>query len=245
MACKPSGKGIDAAAMTKKDTYLASWGTAIAAISFAAMTFPAIGKTAENQHLMASAEAHFEAVANFDAEKTTTLWLESPSSGFELANAESNLQKFDHTDILAESRCMAEAIYYEARSETISGQRAVAEVIQNRIKSKHYPNTVCDVVYEGSERNTGCQFSFTCDGSMDIAPRGKAWERSLKVADYMMAGSHVPITNYATHYHTTEVSPAWSQTMRMTRKVGSHVFYRFAPRNYKPSEAMVLVAPPI
>ncbi|NNE57004.1 MAG: cell wall hydrolase [Hellea sp.] len=231
--------------MTKKNTYLASWGTAIAAVSFAAVTFPAIGKTAEKQHLSAVAEAHYEAVANFDAEKTTTLWLEAQSSGFELAKAESELLTIDKTDILAESRCMAEAIYYEARSETTSGQRAVAEVIQNRIKSKHYPNSVCDVVYEGSERTTGCQFSFTCDGSMDIAPRGKSWERSVKVANYMLSGSHLPITNNATHYHTTEVSPAWSQTMRMTRKVGSHVFYRFAPRNYKPSEAMVLVAPPI
>jgi len=140
---------------------------------------------------------------------------------------------------------MAEAIYYEARSETKSGQRAVAEVIQNRVKNKHFPNTVCDVVYEGSERTTGCQFTFTCDGSMDVAPKGKAWDRSIKTANFVMSGGHTPLTKYATHYHTLQVNPKWSQTMRMTRQVGSHVFYRFAPKDYKPTEPVLLVAPPI
>lgn len=147
--------------------------------------------------------------------------------------------------LLNETQCMAEAIYYEARSETRSGQKAVGEVILNRIRNKHFPDTVCGVVYEGSERTTGCQFTFTCDGSMDIAPKGKAWERSQDMADYLLSGGHTPMTHLATHYHTTEISPKWSGTMRMTRRVGSHVFYRFAPRDYVPSEPTILVAPPI
>jgi len=145
---------------------------------------------------------------------------------------------------VAEYECLSEAIYYEARSETLSGQKAVAEVILNRVASKHFPASICGVVYEGSERNTGCQFSFTCDGSMDIVPRGSSWTRSQNVAKLAMTGGITAFTDRATHYHTTAVNPKWADKMRMTKHVGSHVFYRFAPRNYKPSAPLLTVAPP-
>ncbi|PHR59109.1 MAG: cell wall hydrolase [Robiginitomaculum sp.] len=140
-------------------------------------------------------------------------------------------------DLLAQSKtmgqevqCLAEAVYYEARSEHFPGQKAVAEVILNRVKSKHFPNSICGVVYEGAERTTGCQFSFACDGSTAKLPHGKSWDRSYKVAEHMMMGMSSPLTNRATHYHTTGVSPTWAPYMRQTRQYDTHVFYRFMPR---------------
>ncbi len=124
--------------------------------------------------------------------------------------------------------CLSEAIYYEARSEDLTGQLAVAEVIQNRVESEHYPDSICDVVYEGAHRVTGCQFSFTCDGSMSRKPRGDAWARAVEVAGYVMMGlSEKPLTEGATHYHTNYVSPYWRSGLIHTTTIGTHIFYRF------------------
>ncbi|NNC37470.1 MAG: cell wall hydrolase [Acidimicrobiales bacterium] len=132
-----------------------------------------------------------------------------------------------------EQQCLAEAIYYEARSERLPGQKAVAEVVLNRVNSKHFPNSICGVVYQGAHRTSGCQFSFTCDGSMDKMPKGKSWKNAQSVADHMIMGVSAPMTWRSTHYHTTDVNPAWSKTLRKTRKYDTHVFYRFQPRSYK------------
>ncbi|HHL43382.1 MAG TPA: cell wall hydrolase [Hellea balneolensis] len=129
-----------------------------------------------------------------------------------------------------EVQCLAEAVYYEARSETKDGQKAVAEVVLNRVKHKAFPNTICGVVYEGAERTTGCQFSFACDGSTANLPRGKSWQRAQDIAAHMIMGLSPEITRRATHYHTTGVNPAWAQTLRQTRQFDTHVFYRFMPR---------------
>ena len=138
-----------------------------------------------------------------------------------------------------ERMCMAQAIYYESRSDPLPGQKAVAEVVLNRVSSKHFPDTVCGVVYEGSERSTGCQFSFTCDGSLDIAAKGKAWGRSLRIADYALSGAHKPMTAKATHYHTMQVNPVWSGTLTPTRNIGSHQFYRFKTRRERDRDISV------
>ena len=129
-----------------------------------------------------------------------------------------------------ETNCLAEAIYYEARSETIDGQKAVAEVVLNRVGHKAFPSTVCSVVYQGAERTTGCQFSFACDGSNAKIPHGKHWAKAQSIASHMMMSASAPITNRATHYHTTGVSPKWAPTLRKLRKYDTHVFYRFMPR---------------
>ncbi len=239
---------IDRAVMTRNGIHITAWATVISAFVLAASTFPQIAKSAEIQQLEAQSKARFEALEAFvdsDARENLTYWIDSQSADFLSLSGMSTPDSHEKLDLAAQSYCLAEAIYYEARSETKSGQRAVAEVILNRVKNKHFPDTICDVVYEGSERSTGCQFTYTCDGSMEIAPNGKAWDRSIETANFVMSGGHTPLTNYATHYHTLQVNPKWSQTMRMTRQVGSHVFYRFAPRNYKPSEPALLVAPPI
>lgn len=130
----------------------------------------------------------------------------------------------------AEIDCLSEAIYYEARGESFAGQAAVAEVIMNRVNHRVYPDTICGVVYEGSERSTGCQFSFTCDGSMDREPRGRAWRRSQLVAEHVALGFAPPRTRRATHYHTVAVDPHWNDSLVQTGRIGTHIFYRFPNR---------------
>lgn len=123
--------------------------------------------------------------------------------------------------------CLSQAIYYEARGEAQRGQVAVAEVIMNRTRSRAYPNSICGVVYQGSHRVTGCQFTFTCDGSLNSRPRGRAWERAQRVATAVMSGYTRPMTGGATHYHTHAVNPVWNSGLVETVNIGSHVFYRF------------------
>jgi hypothetical protein len=130
----------------------------------------------------------------------------------------------------AEQRCMAEAIYYEARSESRQGQMAVAEVVSNRVRSSLYPDTVCEVVYQGSERVTGCQFSFTCDGSMRHRPRGASWREANALAAQVLMGMVRPVTHRATHYHTTAIDPYWNDGLVETTRIGAHVFYRLPTR---------------
>lgn len=134
------------------------------------------------------------------------------------------------SDVNAQLDCLAEAIYYEARSEPFRGQLAVAQVVMNRTRHSAYPETICGVVYEGSERYTGCQFSFTCDGSMDREPRGRAWQRSNQIALHAYLGFGADVTRRATHYHTVAVDPHWNDSLMPTRRIGTHIFYRFPTR---------------
>ncbi|MBT9444993.1 MAG: cell wall hydrolase [Hyphomonadaceae bacterium] len=130
-----------------------------------------------------------------------------------------------------EQRCLAEAIYYEARGESRQGQMAVAEVVANRVRSSLYPNSFCGVVYQGSERNTGCQFSFTCDGSAAKRPRGAPWREANVIASQVLLGMVNPVTNRATHYHTASIDPYWSASLVETTRIGAHVFYRNPTRH--------------
>ena len=147
-----------------------------------------------------------------------------------------DLRTFDATHLRSaadsnrELDCLAEAIYYEARSEGRVGQLAVAEVVLNRVRHGQYPDTICGVVYQGSERTTGCQFTFTCDGSLMREPRGRSWERSRAVAEHALLGFARPVTRRATHYHTVAVDPYWNDNLMRTRRIGTHIFYRFATR---------------
>jgi hypothetical protein len=140
----------------------------------------------------------------------------------------------DHGVNSREARCLSQAIYYEARGETRQGQVAVAEVIMNRVRSPAYPDTVCSVVYQGSHRTTGCQFTFTCDGSLNRRPRGVAWERAQQVATAVLQGYTRPVTHRATHYHTTGVNPIWNAGLVETTRIGTHIFYRFPNASERP-----------
>lgn len=123
--------------------------------------------------------------------------------------------------------CLTSAIYYEAGQESTEGQRAVAQVVLNRVRHPAFPNSVCGVVYEGSTRNTGCQFTFTCDGSMTRAPVPALWNRARLVAGEMLAGAVYAPAGHATHYHANYVVPYWASSLVKTTVEGAHIFYRW------------------
>ena len=130
-------------------------------------------------------------------------------------------------DMVKQTKCLSQAVYYEARSETSAGQLAVAEVIMNRVKDHRYPNSICGVVYQGATRTTGCQFTFTCDGALKKQPRGVRWDAAQTVAEHVVMGLNERKTSGATHYHATYVNPVWNSGLVRTRKIGTHIFYRF------------------
>ncbi len=123
--------------------------------------------------------------------------------------------------------CLATAIYFEARGESAKGQRAVGEVILARTHQRGRPKTVCGVVYEGSKRSTGCQFSFTCDGVADVVRSGAAWARAQRVASLVLTTrARKRVSRGATHYHAASVHPYWASSMVRVARIGSHIFYR-------------------
>ena len=123
--------------------------------------------------------------------------------------------------------CLTAAIYYEAASESDQGQRAVAQVVLNRVAHPSYPNTVCGVVYQGSERVTGCQFSFTCDGALGRRPSQMFWLRAMDTARAALSGYVERSVGLATHYHTIAVHPYWAPSLFHITTIGAHRFYRF------------------
>jgi spore germination cell wall hydrolase CwlJ-like protein len=131
--------------------------------------------------------------------------------------------------------CLTAAVYYEAATEANEGQRAVAQVVLNRVRHPAYPSSVCGVVYQGSERSTGCQFTFTCDGSLRRLPMASYWERARKVAKEALAGSVYAPVGMATHYHTNWVVPYWSSSLTKLANVGTHIFYRWSGGWGKPA----------
>ena len=126
--------------------------------------------------------------------------------------------------------CLTAAIYYEAASEPDQGQRAVAQVVLNRVAHPSYPGTVCGVVYQGSERSTGCQFSFTCDGSLARVPSRFFWSRARAVAASALSGLVEPSVGLATHYHTNAVHPYWAPSLHFLTTIGAHRFYSLMGR---------------
>ncbi len=124
-------------------------------------------------------------------------------------------------------RCLTQGIYYEAALEPTEGQEAVAQVILNRVRDPNYASSVCGVVFEGAERTTGCQFSFTCDGALAQAPAGWAWNRAKLVAERALAGHVSARVGTATHYHADYVRPWWAPTLNKLTQIGAHIFYRW------------------
>jgi spore germination cell wall hydrolase CwlJ-like protein len=122
--------------------------------------------------------------------------------------------------------CLAEALYFEARGETVRGMFAVGEVILNRVDSAEYPDTLCQVINQGTGRKYACQFTYTCDGRAETIGEPRSWERVGKVADLLIEGTPRALTGGATHYHTKAVNPSWAQRFPRTAAIGSHYFYR-------------------
>ncbi len=127
---------------------------------------------------------------------------------------------------LRAQECLAQAVWYEAASESEAGQRAVAQVVLNRVAHPGWPSSVCGVVYQGSERRTGCQFTFTCDGSLARRAGGASWTRAQRVAADALSGSVYEPIGHATHYHTLWVNPYWASSLDHVGTIGAHRFYR-------------------
>ncbi len=129
------------------------------------------------------------------------------------------------SDQVRATLCLASAVYYEAATEPDEGQRAVAQVVLNRVRHPAWPNTVCGVVYQGSDQS-GCQFSFACDGAMGRQPSLPMWTRARRVAEAALAGMTYEPVGSATFYHTKSVAPAWRLRLMPVAVVGAHIFYR-------------------
>lgn len=125
------------------------------------------------------------------------------------------------------SACLTSAIYYEAAIEPEEGQRAVAQVVLNRVRHPAWPNSVCGVVFEGAERVTGCQFTFTCDGALRRNPHPALWERARRIADEALTGHVFAPVGMSTHYHTNWIVPYWAASLVKAQVVGTHIFYRW------------------
>jgi spore germination cell wall hydrolase CwlJ-like protein len=123
-------------------------------------------------------------------------------------------------------KCLAEAIYFEARSEPEKGQMAVAQVVVNRAFSGYYPNDICGVVYQNKHRHLACQFTFSCDGIPDIVYSKSHWEVAERLANDALDGKgYLPDVGKATHYHAYYVSPYWARKMRKMVRIAAHTFY--------------------
>jgi spore germination cell wall hydrolase CwlJ-like protein len=128
-----------------------------------------------------------------------------------------------------EVKCLATAIYFEARGEAEKGQIAVAQVVLNRLKNPAYPKTVCGVVYQNKDRRNQCQFSFACDGIPDRINDPDAWATAQALARREIndeQAMYMPEIGASTHYHATYVRPRWARTMTKMEKIGRHIFYK-------------------
>jgi spore germination cell wall hydrolase CwlJ-like protein len=177
----------------------------------------------------------------------------NPAAGAYVFNAQTPLDRMRSVD------CLAQAVYYEARSESEGGQRAVAQVVLNRVRHPAWPDSVCGVVYQGPMRaGGGCQFTFTCDGSLAIRPSGAKWDEAQRIAAEALGGRTYDPVGLATHYHTSAVFPAWAPRLVKIGVIGAHNFYRlpglggapgafdeaYAGREPFPRPAMTLIARP-
>lgn len=124
-------------------------------------------------------------------------------------------------------KCLANAVYFEARGEPVRGQMAVAQVVMNRVFSNFYPNDVCGVVYQNAHRHNACQFTFACDGIPDVVNEPDMWIRAKRIAKETLDGKlWLPEIAKATHYHAYWVRPSWVGEMHRITKIGVHTFYR-------------------
>ncbi|MEJ0012270.1 MAG: cell wall hydrolase [Bauldia sp.] len=129
----------------------------------------------------------------------------------------------------SEVKCLATAIYFEARGEAEKGQIAVAQVVLNRLKNPAYPKTICDVVYQNKNKRNRCQFSFACDGIADRIADKQSWISSQQLARRVINDDrnlYLADVGASTHYHATYVKPRWAQGMKKMQKIGRHVFYK-------------------
>lgn len=130
----------------------------------------------------------------------------------------------------SEKRCLAEAVYFEARSEPPDGQAAVAQVVLNRVRSGLYPKSICGVVYQNRNRHLACQFTFACEGKALRTTESEPWSQAQRVADAVLAGkTYLADVGGATHYHADYVKPYWAKRLKRMDVIGRHIFYKLKP----------------
>jgi spore germination cell wall hydrolase CwlJ-like protein len=136
----------------------------------------------------------------------------------------------DPDNLSKEQRCLAEAVYFEARSESEEGQAAVAQVVLNRVKSGLYPSSICGVVYQNRHRHLACQFTFACEGKALRIGESESWDRAKRVASAVLEGkTYLADVGGATHYHANYVRPYWARRLKKMDVIGRHIFYKLRP----------------
>jgi spore germination cell wall hydrolase CwlJ-like protein len=136
----------------------------------------------------------------------------------------------DPENLNKEERCLAEAIYFEARSEPEDGQAAVAQVVLNRVRSGLYPTSVCGVVYQNRNRKFACQFSFACEGKSLRVNEPDSWKTAVRIAREVTFGqTYNEEVGAATHYHANYVRPFWAKRLKKMDVIGRHIFYKLKP----------------
>ncbi|MEM9878415.1 MAG: cell wall hydrolase [Pseudomonadota bacterium] len=139
-----------------------------------------------------------------------------------VADIASNLPQ----DFNAEDQCLAQAVYFEARSETLEGQLAVAQVVLNRVVDARFPSSICKVVFQGETKRHRCQFSFACDGQPDRPRNAQAWSIARAISHIALNNYWHDVTSVSTHYHADYVAPYWGDLLEQQVQVGRHIFYR-------------------
>ncbi|MGO4574020.1 cell wall hydrolase [Microvirga sp. 2TAF3] len=136
----------------------------------------------------------------------------------------------DPDNLSKEQRCLAEAVYFEARSESEDGQAAVAQVVLNRVKSGLYPSSICGVVYQNRHRHLACQFTFACEGKALRVTESEPWDRAKRIASAVLEGrTYLADVGGATHYHADYVKPYWARRLKKMDVIGRHIFYKLRP----------------
>ena len=171
-----------------------------------------------------------EAAPHYTPEKAITVNEAIPFAHGPVARARPfNPLTANDTAKLTALKCLTQAVYYEAGFEPIAGRRAVAQVVLNRAAHPAFPKSVCGVVYQGVNRPV-CQFSFTCDGSLNRRPNPAAWKEAEAVALAALSGYVEASVGYSTHYHANYVSPYWAPKLVKITQIGAHIFYRWPGR---------------
>jgi spore germination cell wall hydrolase CwlJ-like protein len=160
------------------------------------------------------------------------------------------LPTVNSTDRTLALTCLTMAVYYEAASQSDQGEAAVAQVVLNRLRNPLFPKTICGVVFQGSTLPTGCQFTFTCDGSLKRRPSEAGWARARRIAQRALDGYVEKSVGEATHYHTVWVVPYWQSTVIKVAQIGAHIFYRWdgalgTPAAFRGQYAGVEPPPPV
>lgn len=147
------------------------------------------------------------------------------------------LRRFVLDRMLAEERCLAEAMYYEARGEGVDGEKAIAEVVFHRMRAPGFPHSICGVVYQRAAAGHGCQFSFTCNGELELPKSIGAWIRAKRLAGRILTGliQLGDMTEDAIAFHAVDVQPGWGDHLVRTIQIGNHIFYRAAFRSTRSS----------